>query len=259
MEFLQELYQRNAPLYIFGWSCLAGSLFSIIMIRQTATQVLGINAWIKPLKFFLSIFIFTWTMAWLVGYLPQKGTVQVYAWVTVAVLAFEVIYISWQAGKGQLSHFNISSAYHGMMFSLMGLAISIMTLFTAYIGFLFFTGSFPELPPAYLWGIRLGIVLFVIFAFEGGLMAANLAHTVGAPDGGPGIKLLNWSVTHGDLRIAHFVGMHALQILPLAGFYLFSSTSWVIIFGTLYFILAVGVLIQALMGLPLIRSRSSTL
>lgn len=57
------------------------------------------------------------------------------------------------------------------------------------------------LPLAFIWGIRLSVILFVIFSFEGGLMASPLSHNVGAPDGGPGLPIVNWSKQYGDLRV----------------------------------------------------------
>lgn len=255
MELLETLAHRNYPLYLFGWLCIIGAVSSTVLIFMTDTQVLGINAWIKPLKFFLSMVAFTWTMAWFTGYLSQYDSiVKGYTWLVIAVLTFEQVYICWQAAQGQLSHFNTSSTFQTTMFSLMGIAISIMTLATAVIGYLFFVGKFSDLSPAYLWSIRFGIILFVIFAFEGGLMGARLAHTVGAADGSIGLPFLNWSFKYGDLRIAHFVGMHALQIIPLAGYYLFQKPLDIFLFAILYFALAIFVLIQALLGVPLFKA-----
>jgi len=82
------------------------------------------------------------------------------------------------------------------------------------------------------WALRLGLTIAVVGASLGGAMSAPSSrqlevasqggsmpiigsHTVGAPDGGPGLPLAGFSATHGDLRVAHFVGLHALQVLPL--------------------------------------------
>ena len=254
MEFITELYHRNPILFVFGCLNFLGGLITVLLIFTSDVQYLGISAWLKPAKFFISSWIFVWSMAWLLAYINRPTVVNIYTWTVLVVMSFELIYITWKAAQGEMSHFNISSSFNGFMFSMMGLMISIMTLYTGYIGYLFFTSDVVTLPESYLWGIRLGIICFVIFAFEGGLMGSRLAHTVGALDGTPGLPFLNWSMTHGDLRIAHFVGMHALQILPLVGYYVFSQPKGTILIGLIYFVLALVVLVQALQGIPLIKS-----
>ena len=252
MNFLTELSSRNYPLYLFGWICLAGAVAMLALTLTSSTQVLGINAYIKPLKFFLSTTIFVWSIGWYAHYLDKPGTVTAFTWTVILTLTFELVWITFKASQGELSHFNVSSSFNGMMFGLMGIAISIMTLFTLYLGILFFQSSY-GLPSAYLWGIRLGILCFVIFAFQGGAMGAQLSHTVGAADGGPGLPLINWSTKAGDFRVAHFVGMHALQILPLLGYFVLTSTRGIVVCSVIYFGLCMAVFIQAMMKLPLIR------
>ena len=75
----------------------------------------------------------------------------------------------------------------------------------------------PHGPAGYVWGLRLGLVVFVLGSLVGGVMSGLNQHTVGAPDGGPGLPGLGWSTRAGDLRAAHFLGLHALQALPLLG------------------------------------------
>ena len=191
-------------------------------------------------------------MAWYLHELNSPKSVYWFSIMAVAVLAFEMAVIAGQAALGQLSHFNIATPASGLLFALMGVAIVILTLWTAAMGILFWTKAMPaHLPAGYWWGIRLGILLFVLCAFEGGLMASRLQHTVGAADGSAGIPLLNWSKHHGDLRIAHFVGMHALQILPFVGFWFLKKPAEIIGLASVYGLLAVYLFVRALGGKPL--------
>ena len=252
MKFLTELNRRNKLLYWYGAFNFIAVLICIFLIQITSVKVLGINAWIKPMKFYLSIGIFVWTMAWLMYYLQMPAKSKFYTWMAIIVFSFESFVISWQAANGRLSHFNVSTPLYSWLFSFMGIAITVLTIWTSYIGYLFFKKKSFDLPSAYLWGIRLGIIFFVVFAFEGGIMAALLRHTMGAPDGGIGLPVVNWSREHGDLRIAHFFGMHALQLFPLFGFFIAKNKNTVFLFSAVYFSWVTFLLIEALFSHPLL-------
>ncbi|GAB3890097.1 hypothetical protein [Spirosoma agri] len=249
---LRTLRSRNAVLYGFGLFCLIGGLGGIGLSLATTQQVLGINAFIKPTKFFLSIWIFCWSMAWYLDVLNRPRTVRIYSWMTVITMTLELVIITGQAAQGKLSHFNVTSVTGALLFSVMGIAIVTFTAWTGYIAYLFLVTRSTTIPAPYLWGIRMGMLLFVIFAFEGMVIVANHAHTVGAPDGGPGLPVTNWSTRHGDLRVAHFFGMHALQILPLFGYYLAKRSSQVIAVSVVYFLVLTALLTQALLAKPLL-------
>jgi len=254
LGFSKELTIRNKELFYFGALCLVLSIVCIVLSKFTSIQIQGVNAWFKPFKFAVSIGLFAWTMGWYCHYLSDFNLIP-FNWTVIILFGFELIYITVQASKGQLSHFNFDTPLSSILYLLMGLAAIMVTLYTAYIGLLFFTQSFPNLPNHYVWGIRLGILIFVVFSFEGALMSSQMSHSVGAINDHSNWWIIGWSKTVGDLRVSHFIGMHALQLLPLISFYIFKNTKAIMVISILYGLLAISTLVQALNGKPLITQK----
>ena len=238
--------------YYCGLAHFALFVLILIISQFDQRQLLGINLWIKPMKFALSIAIYSLTWPLLLQYLPFERAKKRFTNFSVFALTFEMVCIATQAARGQLSHFNLTGIYNSLVFDSMGVVIVLQTLFALYIGCLFFKVKPGQMPAALLWSIRLGIIMAGVFALEGGMMAARMAHTIGADDGGPGLPFFNWSRMAGDLRIAHFLGLHALQIIPLFALFTgFKTATATVIFGTAYFVLVSLLLYNAMLGLPL--------
>jgi len=252
MNFLLELKTRNELLFWFGTINLVAALVFAVLTRMSTMEVVGANAWLKPLKFAVSIGTYSWTMAWFVYELKSASLTQWFSWSIVLLLGFEIVYIALMAGRGQASHFNVSTPATAMLYGMMGTAASLVAVWTAVIALRYFQLDFPDLPASYLMAIRWGMVLFVIFAFEGFVMGSRLSHTIGGPDGGTGLPITGWSTQYGDPRIPHFVGMHALQVLPLLGFFLIRDVRWMAMAIVVYGALAVWTLWLAFQGRPLI-------
>ena len=252
MYFINELKRRNPLLFWYGILNIIAAIICIVLLQTTRVEVNGINAFYKPLKFYVSIAIFVWTMGWILNYLEMPSKVKSFNLMALLVLTYESFVITWQAANGRLSHFNTDTIFYRILFAVMGIAISVLTVWTGYLGYLFFKKKNWSLPMSYVWGIRLGILLFVVFAFEGGVMAAINKHTIGAADGGKGLLFVNWSRQNGDLRIAHFLGMHTLQLFPLFGYFITRNSNVVKVFAFVYLTIVVAILTQALLGLPLL-------
>jgi hypothetical protein len=253
IHFIQQLKFRNETLFYYGLLCLILSAIFILLTKYTNTQVFNVNAWYKPFKFAFSTFLFVWAMAWYCYYLPNFN-IKLFNWTVIILLGFEIFYIAFQANKGQLSHYNLSTPVYATLYSLMAIAATLVTLYTAYVGILFFKYDFTSLPNYYLWSIRLGIFIFVVFSFEGFAMGSSLNHSVGALNDNSNWFILGWSKTVGDLRVSHFIGMHALQVLPILSYFVFKNTKITIVLSIVYALLAMITLIQALKGRPLLKS-----
>jgi hypothetical protein len=233
-------------------------IFIILFIYSFFNDVLvlGINSMIKPMKFALSIWIYSWTMALILNYVNNIRKVKVYSWAAVIAMCFEQIAITYQAVNGELSHFNNSNNFGIILFALMGVFILTITLWTAYITYIFIKQKTYALPPALVLSIKIGLIFFVVFSLFGGYISSLQGHTVGSVDGGEGLWFINWSKFFGDLRVAHFFGIHSLQIIPLfaiAKIKFFDNSKAekaVKIFSFLYLVFILFTVTQGLLGLP---------
>lgn len=259
MAFLKELLQRNELLFWLGAANLLLALVFGIWSRLEDIPFSGTHALYKPIKFALSVTLYCWSLAWFSGYLGEYPGKSWMSLLLLLIVVFEMTYISAMAVQGRASHFDVSNPTKAMLYGLMAIGATGMSLVAAYFAFLFFQPLQISLPISYLWGIRLGLLLFVVFAFQGFAMGSRLTHSIGGPDGGPGLPFLGWNLNYGDLRIAHAIGMHAMQVLPLLAWFLFRDRLPLLVgFAGLYFILAAGTWWMALQGKSPFSPRSST-
>ncbi len=230
-ELRAELRRRNSALYYFGWFNIVLLIVASIGIILDDTVITGINAWIKPAKFAISVSIYSWTFAWLLNYLPHSKQVKWITGIIILCMFVENAAIFMQAYRGVRSHFNISTAFDGALFGIMGIFILINTITLVWVQILFFTkGIKLSTPMLIAW--RAGIFLFIIGGISGGIMSGTLTHTVGAADGGPGLPFFDWSTVVGDLRLPHFFTLHGLQAMAIFGWWSSkrSASAWPILF-----------------------------
>ncbi|MBF5044987.1 hypothetical protein FGE12_21475 [Aggregicoccus sp. 17bor-14] len=193
--------------------------------------VTGQPVWLKPAKFAASIALYTVTLAWLLAHVEgHRRAVRAVGAVTAATLWVEILIIGGQAARGHASHFNTAHALDGALFSAMG--VSILVAWLAGFGALALLMRQRFADRAFALALRAGLLLSLLGAGLGGLMTrptaaqrAELArgqvparmgaHAVGAADDAPGLPVAGWSTRGGDLRVPHFLGLHAMQLLPL--------------------------------------------
>jgi hypothetical protein len=228
---VKKLWSHSPPLMATGFLMLAALVASIAGIFLDHRIITGVPAWLKPTKFAISTAIYAITIAWLFRYLAVwPRFTRAMGCILAAALTLEVAIIDLQAARGTTSHFNTGTPLDFALFGMMGIAIALLWLASAGILVALFRQQFTDRA----WGLalRLGLLITVLGSAAGGLMLRTTpeqavqaaqhhtvtihgGHTVGAPDGGPGLPGVGWSTQHGDLRIPHFFGLHGIQIIPL--------------------------------------------
>ncbi|WP_235500805.1 hypothetical protein [Agreia sp. Leaf335] len=226
MLSLKRAYAWHRPLMAVAALMVLCAAVCLVGVVVDPRQVGGADTWLKPLKFSLSILLYSLTWAWLIAHLTRFRKAAHTAGTVIAVaVAVEQLAIVGAAASATTSHFNVSTPFATALWGVMAVSITILYVATFVTTVMLFWMPLPtvSLTVAVRTGAAIALVGLGLAFLMTGPTAQQLddyqgivgAHTVGIADGGPGLPLLGWSTVAGDLRIPHFVGMHALQLLPL--------------------------------------------
>jgi hypothetical protein len=216
----------HRPLLVLASAMAVLALATAVLAIADPREILGQNAWFKPLKFALSIAIYAVTLAWMLAQLRRFRRVgHVLGTVSALALLAEIAIIVGAAAVGTTSHFNVATPLSATLWAVMGASIAVVWLVVLAVGIALLRSPLddPARTLAVRAGVAIGVVGMAVAFFMTSPNAEQLrdfqgvagAHAVGVADGGPGLPFLGWSTQGGDLRAPHFVGMHALQALPL--------------------------------------------
>lgn len=231
MDALRTARRWHGPLVGFAAVMLVLAGVAAVAGLLDDRVLAGAPVWAKPLKFALSFTAYALTLAWMLSRLRRWRRAGWWAGtVVVAASVAEMGIIVAQVVRGRQSHFNVSTPVDTTLFSLMGALVAVIYTGTLVVGAVLSFATTGD--AATTWAVRLGVAIALAGMSVGFLMLGDTpdqaaavaagaprelagAHAVGVADGGPGLPLLGWSTVGGDLRVGHFLGMHALQVLPL--------------------------------------------
>ncbi|MBG1232481.1 hypothetical protein [Aestuariivirga litoralis] len=236
------------------WRCMqvmaAGLVICLGLMLVDQRQIIGVSVWDKPAKFFLSLIVQFATVSFALSLMPEKVRPRRAA-IAMSIAAFgELAYITLRAAQGEASHFNTSSLFANIAYALMGLGAVTISLTALFIGFK-------------LWSLRreslmhesaaLGLTLGMLIGTAAGIyLSQQQGHWVGGEmSDAHGLGFFGWSTSGGDLRVAHFIGLHTAQVLPLAA--LTGDRRWVYLAALACIGLCAFTFAQAVMGIPLLR------
>jgi hypothetical protein len=223
----QSLRLTSPALFWGGLALMLMSCLTLLLTQADARLFQGVSVWLKPWKFQFSTGVYLLSLLLFMLWLPkqdlQTRSARYVVWVGLLSGLFEVAYITWQGAQGKASHFNTVTTFDSVMYTLMGVGAVLLTSASLVLGILIARTKAYALLPALKLSVVLGLLAtFVLGTGFGGYLSSQPAgHWVGAPptDAG-GLPLVAWSRSGGDLRVAHFFGIHAMHFIPMFGWML---------------------------------------
>lgn len=211
-------------LAVTGLAMLALAAPTLLAYALDERLFQGVSTWIKPLKFELSVAFYLLTLAVLLPLAGERFRAswagRYLVWPVIVPIVLEVLYIAWRASRVEASHYNTGSALGAWLYSLMGIGAVMFTIAPGFLAYGLARRDAAPMPPVLRWSLVAGLALTCILGLLSGAFIGSSAsgHFVGAPPAAHlTIPFFGWSLAVGDLRVAHFLGLHALQIIPAFG------------------------------------------
>lgn len=264
----RRMVQASPALAWAGLAMAVWSVVSLLLPLLDARLFQGVSVWHKPWKFQISTALYFLSLALFLSYFPnrdQSSKAHSYiVWMSIAAGLFEVTYITWQGAFGLASHYNVSSKFYGYMYTAMGVGAVLLTSTSGVLGYQVlrakaFTTNL-AIRHAIGWGLLITCVLGIVTGGVLGERTRSGGHWVGGTaNDALGMVIFNWSRDGGDLRVAHFFALHAMQVIPLMALALFAlrpalnqatGKRWVWLASTGFSVFCVWTLVQALRGAP---------
>jgi len=258
---LNTVKKQSPILYSIAMIHLCFAIIATIGLLVDNRTLMGVNVWLKPLKFTISGAIYILTLGYYTTLYPFSTTKRncinnLTSW----TLLFEVGIIVCQGARGVQSHYNKSTVFDSLLFAAMGLLVAVNVLLMLFL--IFETMRLKmKTQKSIQWAILFGWIIMVVGSWVGSQMINQMSHNIGIADGGEGLPIVNWSTVAGDLRVAHFFGLHGLQIIPLFAFWLSKKKKitptkqliYVTVFALTYAAFIAYVFYQAKQALPFIK------
>jgi len=233
-EQYARAWKGSPSLVILSWLMIPATIATLVGIVVDDRIITGAPAWLKPMKFMISTLTYGVTLSWLMGFMEDRsGWGRRFADGISASLFVEIIVIALQAYRGTISHYNQETTFDFALYMVMAAGVVVASI--GQIGLIVraVRQRFEDRVAGDI--VRSALVVSLIGMLLGGLMNVPKpdqmermeqgevltvagGHSYGVEDGGPGLPVVGWSTEGGDRRIGHFVGLHALQLLPLWGF-----------------------------------------
>lgn len=228
---LGAIRRWHRPLTLNAALMLALALFSAAGMVVDDRQIMGESVWMKPAKFSFSFAVYGLTLAWLLSRLTRARRTGWWMGTVFAVAGLiDVGAVAYAAAHGTFSHFNDSTDdVADTVHAAFGIGVMPLLATTLVVAVLVLTQPTRDraLKLALTAGLSVAVAGMAVAAWlsgtgeprtvadaDGNPVPLSGGHGIGDPDG-RGMPLTNWSMTGGDLRVPHFVGMHALHVLLL--------------------------------------------